>query len=204
MIFYTPTVPEVIEEELGYDKLGQDEEAVQMREAHFGVNTAESDEELDPELETTAVALDARTQLVVKLARRQQVLLFFCFNIVVVVTIAMGFLFMWATYPYSPIIVWYSYGLSAIGVLAVLFQFTPQIYLTYKIKERGVCPFVSLEFSLSLLSLTPFSLSHFSLCVTSLSLSSSLSSLSVFSPCLLSLPSLSVFLPVFSLCLLSL
>mmetsp|Transcript_8423 Transcript_8423/g.35215 ORF Transcript_8423/g.35215 Transcript_8423/m.35215 type:complete len:321 (-) Transcript_8423:48-1010(-) len=132
VVFYTPTEPAIVAHELGWD------DEIDAHAPPGDLNTAPGEA-----VEVGDGAIPVSKEYV-KQARRKQLIFFVLFNLLVAVCIAAGFIFMWITYPYSPLVVWYSYGLSAIGVLAVLFQFTPQIYMTYKIKERGSLSIVML------------------------------------------------------------
>lgn len=59
------------------------------------------------------------------------------FMVLVFVSIVIGYFIMYVTDPQSSELKVYTIFLSVIGVLSVVVQFTPQIYITYKLKTSG-------------------------------------------------------------------
>ena len=66
--------------------------------------------------------------------RQLQIIIFFVYLALMLFCVVLGYILLLSTGPYSPVLNGYAVTLGIIGVVAVLFQFTPQIYVTYKIK----------------------------------------------------------------------
>lgn len=69
--------------------------------------------------------------------RRTQIIIFIVYYIFTAIAVSVGFVMIFAAGPYSPPILFYSLCITTVGVLSVLIQFTPQIYVTWKLKSSG-------------------------------------------------------------------
>lgn len=77
--------------------------------------------------------------------RRTQIIIFIVYYILTAIAVLVGFVMIFAAGPYAPPIIFYSYCITTVGVLSVLIQFTPQIYVTWKLKVRSEIRFLFLK-----------------------------------------------------------
>ena len=70
--------------------------------------------------------------------KKKQMIYFVIYHICTFIVIFIGYMMIVIGGPYNTAIIWYSYILGAISAVVVLIQFSPQIYITYKLKVSNL------------------------------------------------------------------
>lgn len=66
--------------------------------------------------------------------QKKQVIYFMIYHICTFLTILIGFVMIWIWGPKNKGVVYYAFFLGILSAVVVFVQFTPQIYITYKLK----------------------------------------------------------------------